>query len=70
MLTNDYSRHLSPGNFEFSSPRGILPNIRCLNLGPPLKNTNEVGPYLHLWVITKRRMTLEKVSYRVIYSRI
>ena len=53
-----------PGVRKFHPPpTEILPNMVRGNLGPRLKNCR-------LLVITKRSITLEKVSYSLIYSRI
>ena len=61
-VDSDYSRHVSGGG-EIPPPPEILLNMVRRNLGPQLKNCR-------LLAITKRRITLEKVSYSLIYCRI
>jgi len=58
--SSDYSRH--PRNSQIPpSPPKKLPNMVCRNLGPPLKMKQSI-------FVTKRRMTMEKLSYSLIYS--
>jgi len=67
MLSGDYSRHVSEEerSENFKPPSG---NFAKYGMPKSWHATEEIETKYHLWVISKRRMTMEKVRYSLIYS--